>query len=76
MAGFAGVATILTLIIFVMDMSLFGVVRNRLRESGIPAQYGNANWLVLGAAVALMLGMCTGTCGIFGSYRRKPRGSY
>jgi hypothetical protein len=76
MAAFAGVATVITLLIFVIDMALFGIVRNRFRDNGVPAQYGNANWITLGAVAALMLGMCTGACGSFGSYRRKPRGTY
>ncbi|KAL0061088.1 hypothetical protein AAF712_012082 [Marasmius tenuissimus] len=70
----SGLATIITLIVWVLDMVLFGITRNRFRDNGIPAQYGNANWLVLGALVALLLGFCSSACGIFGSYRR--RGTY
>jgi hypothetical protein len=41
----AALATLVPLVIFVIDMVLFGIARNRLRDNGIPAQYGNANWL-------------------------------
>jgi len=73
MALLAGLATVITFVIWVIDMVLFGIVRNRYRDQGIPAQYGNANWLTLGAVIALLLATCTGACGIFGrySYRRK-----
>ncbi|KAG8946007.1 hypothetical protein FRC04_012126 [Tulasnella sp. 424] len=67
----AALATILTLVVWVIDMVLFGILRNKLRGQGYPAQYGNANWLVLGALIALLLGTCTSFFGIFGSYRTK-----
>lgn len=71
MAVLSALATILTLLIFVIDMALFGVARNRFRHQGISAQYGNANWLTLGALIALLLGFCTSAIGIFGTYRRR-----
>ncbi|ESK96820.1 hypothetical protein Moror_6616 [Moniliophthora roreri MCA 2997] len=70
----SGLAAIVTLVVWVIDMVLFGIARNRIRDNNIPAQYGNANWLVLGALVALLLGFCSSACGIFGSYRK--RGTY
>ena len=42
----AALATLVTLIIWIIDMSFWGVVRNRIRENGpqgTSAQYGNAN---------------------------------
>lgn len=71
MTLFSSLATLVTLVAFVIDMVLFGIVRNRLRKEGITAAYGNANWLTLGALVALLVGFCVGSCGVFGSYRRK-----
>ncbi|KAG8918583.1 hypothetical protein FRC01_001786 [Tulasnella sp. 417] len=68
----AALATVPTLVLWVIDMVLFGITRNKLRGQGYPAQYGNANWLVLGAFVALLLGTCTGCLGILSS-RRTPR---
>ncbi|KAG2119771.1 uncharacterized protein F5147DRAFT_665328 [Suillus discolor] len=65
----AGLATLCTLVAWIISMSLFGTVRNRLRSEGINANWGNANWLALGALVALLLGSCTAACGIFGHYR-------
>ncbi|KAG1855765.1 hypothetical protein DFJ58DRAFT_785684 [Suillus subalutaceus] len=47
------------------------VFMNRLRSNGINANWGNANWLALGALVALLIGSCTAACGVFGHYRDK-----
>ncbi|KAH0589634.1 hypothetical protein J132_09219 [Termitomyces sp. J132] len=71
MSLFAGLATLVTLVAFILDMVLFGITRNRIRDAGIPAQYGNANWLTLGALVALLIGFCASACGVFGRYRRR-----
>ncbi|KAF5385943.1 hypothetical protein D9615_002668 [Tricholomella constricta] len=72
----SGLAGIVTLVVFVIDMALFGVTRNRLRDAGVPAQYGNANWLTLGAFVALLLGFCASACGVFGRYSRRRKDTY
>jgi len=85
----AALAFIVTLVIFIIDMVLFGIARNRYKAADIPAQCkcylcpmfldhlvltfssdGNANWLTLGALIALLLGFCVGICGSFGRYRR------
>jgi hypothetical protein len=66
-------AFLVTLVIWVIDMVLWGIARSRIRDaagSDGAAQYGNANWLTLGALVALALAFCTGVCGSFGRYRR------
>jgi len=73
MAIAASLAAIATLVVWVIDMVLFGITRNRLRDQGYPAQYGNANWLTLGALLALMIGFCTSICGVFGHYGRNRR---
>lgn len=67
----SGIAGLLTLVVWVIDMALFGIVARRYRSQGIPAQYGNANWLTVGALVALILGFCASACGVFGRYRRR-----
>lgn len=67
----AGLAALTTLVAWVIDMVLFGIARSRYRDAGLPAQYGNANWLTLGALVALLLGFCASACGIFGGYGRR-----
>ncbi|KAG1866679.1 hypothetical protein F4604DRAFT_947028 [Suillus subluteus] len=69
MSFLAGLATLCTLLAWIISMSLFGVVRDRLRSNGINANWGNANWLALGALVALFIGSCTAGCGVFGHYR-------
>jgi hypothetical protein len=71
MSLFSGLAAVITLVVWILDMALFGIVRNRYRDIGVAAQYGNANWLTLGALVALVLGFCAATCGVFGRYRRR-----
>lgn len=50
---------------------LWGVARNRIRDTGASAQYGNANWLTLAALVSLVLGFCAGTLGACGRGRRR-----
>lgn len=70
MAIAAALATLVTLVAWVIDMVLFGIARHRLRNDGYSAQYGNANWLTLGALIALVMGFCLGACGVFGRYRR------
>ncbi|THV08062.1 pali-domain-containing protein [Dendrothele bispora CBS 962.96] len=67
----AALATIVTLVAWVLSMALFGIARNRFRDQNIPAQFGNANWLELGALVALLIGTCASGCGVFGRYRRR-----
>ena len=73
MTLFSGFATLATLLIFVIDLALFGVVRNRYKDRGIPAQYGIGNWLVAGALGALLVGFCASACGIFGRYGRRRK---
>ncbi|RDB16913.1 hypothetical protein Hypma_002403 [Hypsizygus marmoreus] len=67
----SSLAALACLVAFVLDMVLFGITRNRLRDAGVPASYGNANWLTLGALIALLLGFCASACGSFGRYRKR-----
>lgn len=71
MALVSGLAFLCTLVAWIIDMVLWGIVRNVLRDNGVSAQYGNANWLTIGALVSLFIGFFTGACGIFGSYRKR-----
>lgn len=66
----ASLAAIVTLVAWILEMVLFGVVKGDYKDSGSTAQYGNANWIVLGALAALWVGACVAGCGVFGSYRR------
>jgi len=72
----AGLALLTTFVAWVIDMILFGIARQRYRDDSQRAQYGNANWLALGAFVALLLGFCASAFGIFGRYRRRRDVSY
>ena len=71
MSLLAALATLVTLVAWVVDLVLWGIARNRIRDNGGSAMFGNANWLTLGALVALFLGFCAGCCGSFGRYRRR-----
>lgn len=70
MALVSALATIATILAWVVDMVLFGIARTQFRDQGWAAQYGNATWMTLAAAVALLIGFCTSACGVFGHYRR------
>jgi hypothetical protein len=67
----SGVAALLTFVAWVIDMALFGIARTRFRGDGLQAQYGNANWLTLGALIALLMGFCASACGVFGRYGKR-----
>ncbi|TFK25247.1 pali-domain-containing protein [Coprinopsis marcescibilis] len=71
MALLAGLALLTCLVAWIIDMILFGIARQRNRDEGLWAQYGNANWLTLGALVSLLLAFCTAAVGAFGRYKRK-----
>ncbi|KAH7888815.1 hypothetical protein F5I97DRAFT_1855748 [Phlebopus sp. FC_14] len=67
----AALSMLCTLVAWVVSTALFGTVRNRLIDDGISASWGNANWIGLGALVALLLAFCTAACGVFGHYKRR-----
>ncbi|KZT71041.1 pali-domain-containing protein [Daedalea quercina L-15889] len=67
----SALAFLVTLVVWVIEMALFGVARDHVRNSGGVADYENANWLVLGALVALFLAFFASLCGTFGSYRSR-----
>ncbi|KAH9948562.1 hypothetical protein B0H21DRAFT_727828 [Amylocystis lapponica] len=67
----SSLAFLVTLVVWVIEMSLFGIARHHVRERGGYAEFGDANWLVLGALVSLFLGFFASMCGIFGSYRTR-----
>ncbi|KAL1410876.1 hypothetical protein Q8F55_001819 [Vanrija albida] len=72
MSLFAFLGAIVSLVVFVIDMVLWNVLRNRLRDADYSASLGNANWLTVGAVVALFLSTCTsmlGACGRFATGR-------
>ncbi|CAL1707060.1 unnamed protein product [Somion occarium] len=67
----SALALLVTLVAWVIEMVLFGVARDRIRDRGLEANFGNANWLVLGAFIALICAFFASACGIFGSYRSR-----
>lgn len=60
--------SIVGLVIFVIDMVLWNVLKNRLHNNNYEAKLGNANWLTLGGVVALLLAACTSMCGACGRF--------
>ena len=69
----SALALLVTLVAWVLEMVLFGIAHHRASERGVSVEWGNANWLVLGALVSLFVGFVFATCGIFGSYRSRDR---
>lgn len=64
----AALGALVTLVVFVFDMVIFNILRNRVRDAGGDAMLGNANWLTVGAVVAFFLSMCTSFCGACGRF--------
>lgn len=71
MALLAGLALLTCFVAWVIDMILFGIARQRYRDEGLWAQYGNANWLTLGALTALIGAFAASVFSAFGRYRRR-----
>ncbi|CAK9780160.1 pali-domain-containing protein [Cutaneotrichosporon oleaginosum] len=60
------------LVIFVIDMVLWNVLKNRVNDAGYNATLGNANWFTVGAVAAMIMAMCAsffGACGRFATGR-------
>lgn len=76
----SAIAFIVVLVAFVIDMILWNIVRHRISQANdsigganlyYSAQLGNANWMTLGALIALIVGTCAAACGSFGRYRHR-----
>jgi hypothetical protein len=76
MSLLSALATITVFVVFVIDMVLWGITRNRFRSHGALAQYGNANWMTLGALVALGIAYCSSALAVFGNYSRRRKHHY
>lgn len=68
MAIFVFFAGFLALVVFVIDMVLWNVVKDRIIDAGNTATLGNANWFTVGAVAASLLSVCTSCCGAFGRF--------
>ncbi|KAK8853388.1 hypothetical protein IAR55_004092 [Kwoniella newhampshirensis] len=68
MALLSALGAIVALVVFVIDMVLWNVLKNRIHDAGGSASLGNANWLTVGAVVSLFLAMCTSVCGSCGRF--------
>ncbi|TBU29523.1 pali-domain-containing protein [Dichomitus squalens] len=64
----SALAFLVTLVAWVLEMVLFGIARDHMRNRNINATWGNANWMVLGALVALFIAFFASLCGSFGRY--------
>ncbi|EJU05234.1 pali-domain-containing protein [Dacryopinax primogenitus] len=67
----SSLAGLVTLVAMIVDLVLFGIAMDEIRNHGGAAQYGIANWFTVAAFASLLLGFCTGSCGIFGRYRER-----
>ncbi|CAD6569171.1 MAG: hypothetical protein TREMPRED_005084 [Tremellales sp. Tagirdzhanova-0007] len=68
MSIFAFIAWVITLVVFVIDMVLWNVVKDRIDSAGGHASLGNANWFTLGALASLFFCVCTSLCGACGRF--------
>jgi len=75
-ASIAGLAWILTLVVMVIDFSIFGVVKNHVNnndKSGSHAYYSTGMWCVLAAFILLLLGMFVVLFTCFSARKEKKR---
>ncbi len=72
----SSLAFFVTVVVFSIDMILWNIVRTRIRNDGGTATLGNANWLTVGALIALTIGSCAAGCGSFGRYRYQRHHHY
>jgi len=74
-AAIAGIAWILTLVVMVIDFSIFGVVKNHVNndKSGSHAYYSTGMWCVLAAFILLLLGMFVVLFTCFSARKEKKR---
>lgn len=68
MSIFAFIGAVITLVVFVIDMVLWNIVKDRVRDAGFEATLGNANWFTVAAFGSLVLAFCTGLCGACGRF--------
>jgi hypothetical protein len=75
MTVFSALGVLVTTVAFVVDMILWNIVRQRIRDdtSGNSAALSNANWMTLAGLLALVLATCAAGCGSFGRYQRRKR---
>ncbi len=74
-ASIAGIAWILTLVVMVIDFSIFGVVKKHVNndKSGSHAYYSTGMWTVLAAFILLLLGMFIVLFTCFSARKEKKR---
>jgi len=58
----------LALVVFVIDMVLWNILKDRIVDAGMTASLGNANWFTVGAVVAAFLSGCFSCCGAVGRF--------
>ena len=68
MALVSGFAALITAVVFVIDMVLFNVLKNHIKDAGYNASLGNANWFTVAALAALALAFCFSFCGACGRF--------
>ncbi|KAF4615461.1 hypothetical protein D9613_002969 [Agrocybe pediades] len=78
--GLAILTSILTTIVFLIDVIVVAVVRGRVHKASdsLDLTWGNAVWMTLGAAIALWISTIGAMCGVFGlrSTRKRTTNTY
>ncbi|GMK56784.1 hypothetical protein CspeluHIS016_0306240 [Cutaneotrichosporon spelunceum] len=72
MAVFSFLGAMTGLVVFVIDMVLWNVLKNRVVDAGYHASLGIANWFTVAAVISMILAMCAsffGACGRFATGR-------
>ncbi|KIM49221.1 hypothetical protein M413DRAFT_438387 [Hebeloma cylindrosporum] len=72
-------AAFLTTVVFLIDVILVAVIRKRVRKAtdgDIDLVWGNAVWMVLGAAVASWASMMGACCGVLACGKRRKNTTY
>ncbi|KAF8921404.1 actin cortical patch SUR7/pH-response regulator pali [Mucidula mucida] len=75
-------SAILTTIVFLIDVIMVAVIRNKVHDHSdgdLEMNWGNAVWMALGATIALwlaMAGSCAGICACGTRYRNRKDGKY
>lgn len=62
MTYFSAINIVITLTVFIIDLSLWGLARKYVQEGGGSAGYGWGNWMVLGCPISSCISTLAGLC--------------
>jgi len=69
---FGGLAALVTTVVFLIDVSLVAIVKNRIDSSDLTLNWGNAVWMALGATIAIWVSIAGACWGIIARRHKKP----